>query len=71
MAPPATRRLERVLTYGNSPLRARAGGRPGEPISGDTTMAGFLAGKVVAITGGGRGIGRAVARPARPRAPRW
>src|ERR1700685_2962330 len=39
-------------------------GRPapaGTKRSGESTMASFLAGKVVAITGGGGGIGRAVA----------
>src|SRR5271157_4643286 len=58
MAVPAARRLERVLTYGN--LRAWPAGRGAER-SGDSTMAGFLEGKVVAVTGGGGGIGRAVA----------
>src|SRR5271157_1682171 len=58
MAVPAARRLERVLTYGN--LRAWPAGR-GTERSGDSTMAGFLEGKVVAVTGGGGGIGRAVA----------
>ena len=59
MAAPATRRLERVLTYGNLPGPARAGRATRDQES--RHMAGFLEGKVVAVTGGGGGIGRAVA----------
>src|SRR3974390_520238 len=58
MAAPPTGRLERVLTYGN--LRARPAG-PATRDQENSTMAGFLEGKVVAVTGGGGGIGRAVA----------